>query len=144
METPLQSSRSAVARTDRGWTTSEPSVDITAAAPLACGAAVWRFDGALRVTVVIKAAFALVPGGRRDQQVMMAGYARHVGFYPSVAVMTAFADRLAGSTRQVPQLSAISAGQWQARARRSDQPDPRRRRCPPPGPAMPASAAHPC
>jgi Pyruvate/2-oxoacid:ferredoxin oxidoreductase delta subunit len=38
------------------------------------------------------------------------------------------ADRLAGSTRQVPQLSAISAGQWQARARRSDQPDPRRRR----------------
>lgn len=44
-------------------------------------------------------AFALVPGGRRDQQVMMAGYARHVGFYPSVAVMTAFADRLAGYRR---------------------------------------------
>jgi len=44
-------------------------------------------------------AFALVPGGRRDQQVMMAGYARHVGFYPSAAVMTAFADRLAGYRR---------------------------------------------
>lgn len=38
------------------------------------------------------------------------------------------ADRLAGSGRPVPQLSAISVKQWQARAQRTDQPDPRRRR----------------
>lgn len=27
-------------------------------------------------------AFTLVPGGKRDEQVMIAGYAHHVGFYP--------------------------------------------------------------
>lgn len=39
-------------------------------------------------------AFALVADGKRDQQVMIAGYARHVGFYPHPAVIAAFADRL--------------------------------------------------
>jgi len=41
-------------------------------------------------------AFALVTGGKRDQQVMIAGYARHVGFYPGPDVIDAFADQLAG------------------------------------------------
>jgi uncharacterized protein YdhG (YjbR/CyaY superfamily) len=40
-------------------------------------------------------AFALVRGGRRDQQLMMTGYLRHVGFYLHPAVIEAFADRLA-------------------------------------------------
>lgn len=40
-------------------------------------------------------AFALVDGGKRDQQIMIAGYPRHVGFYPSPQVIEAFADRLA-------------------------------------------------
>lgn len=39
-------------------------------------------------------AFALVADGKRDQQVMIAGYARHVGFYPHPGVIKAFADRL--------------------------------------------------
>ena len=41
-------------------------------------------------------AFALVKGGKRDQQIMIAGFAKHVGFYPSPAVVEAFSDRLAG------------------------------------------------
>lgn len=41
-------------------------------------------------------AFALVDGGKRDEQIMIAGYARHVGFYPSPDVIDAFADQLAG------------------------------------------------
>ncbi len=40
-------------------------------------------------------AFALVPGGKRDEQIMIAGYARHVGFYPGPEVIAAFADELA-------------------------------------------------
>ncbi len=40
-------------------------------------------------------AFALVKGGKRDQQIMIAGFSKHVGFYPSPAVIEAFADRLA-------------------------------------------------
>jgi uncharacterized protein YdhG (YjbR/CyaY superfamily) len=39
-------------------------------------------------------AFALVKGGTREQQVMIAGYAKHVGFYPHPDVISAFADRL--------------------------------------------------
>ena len=39
-------------------------------------------------------AFALVPGGKREQQVMIAGYAKHVGFYPHPNVIEAFADQL--------------------------------------------------
>jgi uncharacterized protein YdhG (YjbR/CyaY superfamily) len=41
-------------------------------------------------------AFALAKGGKRDKQVMIAGYPRHVGFYPHPDVIGAFADRLAG------------------------------------------------
>jgi uncharacterized protein YdhG (YjbR/CyaY superfamily) len=40
-------------------------------------------------------AFALVSGGKRDKQIMIAGYAQHVGFYPSPEVIEAFADQLA-------------------------------------------------
>ncbi|MFH2133982.1 MAG: DUF1801 domain-containing protein [Pseudomonadota bacterium] len=41
-------------------------------------------------------AFALVEGGKRDRQIMIAGYAKHVGFYPHPAVIEAFAEQLAG------------------------------------------------
>ncbi len=40
--------------------------------------------------------FTLVPGGKRDQQIMMAGYARFVGFYPFPTTMAAFSDELKG------------------------------------------------
>ena len=39
-------------------------------------------------------AFALVDGGKRDQQIMIAGYARHVGFYPHPDVIAAFSSQL--------------------------------------------------
>lgn len=41
-------------------------------------------------------AFALVEGGKRDQQIMIAGYAKHVGFYPHPDVIEAFSDQLTG------------------------------------------------
>jgi len=41
-------------------------------------------------------AFALVEGGKRNQQIMIAGYPKHVGFYPTPDVVAAFANRLAG------------------------------------------------
>ncbi|PKM44319.1 MAG: hypothetical protein CVV05_11255 [Gammaproteobacteria bacterium HGW-Gammaproteobacteria-1] len=41
-------------------------------------------------------AFALIEGGKRDQQIMIAGYAKHVGFYPHPDVIEAFSDRLTG------------------------------------------------
>ncbi|MGB0177811.1 MAG: iron chaperone, partial [Owenweeksia sp.] len=40
--------------------------------------------------------FTLVPGGKRDQQIMMAGYARFVGFYPFPTTMAKFSDELKG------------------------------------------------
>ncbi|MBI5142847.1 MAG: DUF1801 domain-containing protein [Nitrospirae bacterium] len=40
-------------------------------------------------------AFALVKGGKRDQQIMIAGFSKHIGFYPSPSVIEAFSDRLA-------------------------------------------------
>lgn len=41
-------------------------------------------------------AFALAKGGKRDKQIMIAGYPHHVGFYPHPDVIAAFVDRLAG------------------------------------------------
>ncbi len=38
--------------------------------------------------------FALVPGGKRDQQLMMAGYAKFIGFYPFPTTMAKFSDDL--------------------------------------------------
>jgi uncharacterized protein YdhG (YjbR/CyaY superfamily) len=40
-------------------------------------------------------AFALVRGGKRDKQIMIAGYPKHVGFYPHPDTIEAFADQLA-------------------------------------------------
>lgn len=40
--------------------------------------------------------FTLVSGGKRDQQIMMAGYAKFVGFYPFPTTMEAFQKELKG------------------------------------------------
>ena len=40
-------------------------------------------------------AFALVKGGKRDQQIMIAGYPKHVGFYPHPDTIDAFSEKLA-------------------------------------------------
>ena len=39
-------------------------------------------------------AFALVEGGKREQQVMIAGYGHHVGFYPHPTTIAHFAESL--------------------------------------------------
>jgi len=41
-------------------------------------------------------AFALIKNGKRDQQIMMAGYEKHVGLYPHPTTMEKFADELKG------------------------------------------------
>lgn len=41
-------------------------------------------------------AYALVKGGKRDQQIMIAGYKNHVGLYPHPAVMEKFDGELEG------------------------------------------------
>ena len=38
--------------------------------------------------------FTLVPNGKRDQQIMMAGYAKFIGFYPFPTTMEKFANEL--------------------------------------------------
>lgn len=40
-------------------------------------------------------AYTLVPGGKRDQQIMIAGYSSHIGFYPHPTTMEHFATELA-------------------------------------------------
>ncbi|WNJ19057.1 DUF1801 domain-containing protein [Pontibacter sp. G13] len=40
--------------------------------------------------------FTLVPRGKRDQQIMMAGYAKFVSFYPFPTTLAAFAEALKG------------------------------------------------
>lgn len=39
-------------------------------------------------------AFALVKGGKRDKQIMIAGYKNFVGFYTGTNILEQFADRL--------------------------------------------------
>ncbi|EAR08766.1 iron chaperone [Reinekea blandensis] len=39
-------------------------------------------------------AFALIEGGKREQQIMIAGYAKHIGFYPHPDTIEAFQERL--------------------------------------------------
>jgi uncharacterized protein YdhG (YjbR/CyaY superfamily) len=39
-------------------------------------------------------AFTLVEGGKREQQIMIAGYKNHVGLYPHPTVMEEFTERL--------------------------------------------------
>ena len=41
-------------------------------------------------------AYALVQGGKRDQQIMIAGFKSHVGFYPHPVTLEHFAKELAG------------------------------------------------
>lgn len=41
-------------------------------------------------------AFALTAGGKRDRQVMVAGYKNHIGFYPGPETISHFANQLAG------------------------------------------------
>jgi uncharacterized protein YdhG (YjbR/CyaY superfamily) len=41
-------------------------------------------------------AFALVKGGKRDRQIMIAGYGKHVGFYPHPDTIEFFKDELSG------------------------------------------------
>ena len=43
-------------------------------------------------------AFTLVEGGKRDQQIMFAGFKNHVGFYPHPSVIERFKDELGGFT----------------------------------------------
>lgn len=38
--------------------------------------------------------FTLVPGGKRDQQIMIAGYAKFVSFYPFPTTVEAFSNEL--------------------------------------------------
>ncbi len=40
-------------------------------------------------------AYTLVPGGKRDQQVMIGGFKHHIGLYPHPSVIEAFKHRLA-------------------------------------------------
>ena len=44
-------------------------------------------------------AYALIKGGKRDQQIMMAGYKKHVGLYPHPSTMEKFAPELGGYKR---------------------------------------------
>jgi uncharacterized protein YdhG (YjbR/CyaY superfamily) len=44
-------------------------------------------------------AYALVVGGKRDQQVMIAGYKKHVGLYPHPTVIEKFDQELTGYTK---------------------------------------------
>jgi hypothetical protein len=47
-------------------------------------------------------AFALVEEGKRDQQIMIAGFLKHVGFYPHPDVIEAFAGYAGSETQIVP------------------------------------------
>lgn len=42
------------------------------------------------------AAFTLIAGGKREAQIMIAGYKEHIGFYPHPATMEKFWDELDG------------------------------------------------
>lgn len=44
-------------------------------------------------------AYALIKGGKRDHQIMIAGYERHVGFYPHPSTMEKFEPELTNYKR---------------------------------------------
>lgn len=44
-------------------------------------------------------AYALIEGGNRDAQIMIAGYAHHVGFYPHPTTVEHFVEDLKGYKR---------------------------------------------
>ena len=39
-------------------------------------------------------AYALIEGGKRDQQIMIAGFAKHIGFYPGPDTMEVYEESL--------------------------------------------------
>lgn len=39
-------------------------------------------------------AFTLIENGKREQQIMIAGYKKHVGFYPHSTIIERFSERL--------------------------------------------------
>ena len=41
-------------------------------------------------------AYSLIKGGKREQQIMIAGYKKHVGFYPHPTTMEKFESELSG------------------------------------------------
>lgn len=41
-------------------------------------------------------AFALIEGGKREHQIMIAGYKKHIGFYPHPTTMEHFWEQLSG------------------------------------------------
>lgn len=41
-------------------------------------------------------AFSLIKGGKREEQIMIAGYKKHVGFYPHPTTIEHFDDELKG------------------------------------------------
>lgn len=44
-------------------------------------------------------AFALVKNGKREEQIMIAGYEKHAGFYPHPTTMAHFEEKLKAYTR---------------------------------------------
>ena len=44
-------------------------------------------------------AYALIEGGKREQQIMIAGYKKHVGLYPHPTTMEKFDNELSGYKR---------------------------------------------
>lgn len=44
-------------------------------------------------------AFALIKGGKRDQQIMIAGFKKHIGLYPHPTVMEKFDEELSSYKR---------------------------------------------
>lgn len=41
-------------------------------------------------------AYTLIPGGKREEQIMIAGYEKHIGFYPHPTTIERFKDELSG------------------------------------------------
>lgn len=75
--------------------------------PEACRPALHQLRGIIRDTIPDTEelfnynipAFTLIPGGTREQQIMIAGYKKHVGLYPHPTTMEHFDSRLAGYKR---------------------------------------------
>jgi uncharacterized protein YdhG (YjbR/CyaY superfamily) len=50
--------------------------------------------GAIKLINYNIPAFALIDGGKRDHQIMIAGYKKHIGFYPHPTTMEHFWEQL--------------------------------------------------
>lgn len=81
--------------------------DYVADQPQACRAALHELRNIIRETVPDTQelfnynipAFTLIPGGKREQQIMIAGYRNHVGLYPHPTTMEHFDSRLSAYKR---------------------------------------------